>query len=503
MALLCIAFTTAGSLYVLINAIRAGNYQTFSDRLPLYRCIADLMFAAVHTIDHLVLLGTHQYPSQAIGRLLSSLVLIFVSYQMLVTTVLAVQSFLKVTFDVKLPLGSYEHRLHLLAFCPPLVIFGIGNGVDALGPFYYFQGLNPNTRQGMIYGWFVVLVTSYTTIRTVNNVAFQMQGAASTKKLGSASAKGASSGKSASVARAVNRLHSFMIAACLQWIPAAMLIGACTAFESTSNYGGKIFLQYLGIMGANLGGVFNSIAYLYNERAYKRSVGPDKSHDSGGTRSNSKPGASTKFLPGTGSQTGAVPSVGKRSLKNLRVPTDANMTSSEPVPLSPHIKHVTHPGRAVLAPPPSLSTRRHIVHQSPSQKLPSPLVLIANPTAKMAQSAQGIQTLLEAEKEASRVVAKSRQYRTQRLKDARSEAQKDIEALKAAKNKEFAEYEKQYAGSSDDTVSKANASTEEELTAVNALYAKNKQQVIEKLLGGIVNVQPQIHPNAKKARPAA
>ncbi|KAI8586045.1 hypothetical protein BDZ88DRAFT_430503 [Geranomyces variabilis] len=347
MALLCIAFTTAGSLYVLINAIRAGNYQTFSDRLPLYRCIADLMFAAVHTIDHLVLLGTHQYPSQAIGRLLSSLVLIFVSYQMLVTTVLAVQSFLKVTFDVKLPLGSYEHRLHLLAFCPPLVIFGIGNGVDALGPFYYFQGLNPNTRQGMIYGWFVVaffgsilatvLVTSYTTIRTVNNVAFQMQGAASTKKLGSASAKGASSGKSASVARAVNRLHSFMIAACLQWIPAAMLIGACTAFESTSNYGGKIFLQYLGIMGANLGGVFNSIAYLYNERAYKRSVGPDKSHDSGGTRSNSKPGASTKFLPGTGSQTGAVPSVGKRSLKNLRVPTDANMTSSEPVPLSPHI----------------------------------------------------------------------------------------------------------------------------------------------------------------------
>ncbi|KAI8586046.1 H+-ATPase G subunit-domain-containing protein [Geranomyces variabilis] len=121
----------------------------------------------------------------------------------------------------------------------------------------------------------------------------------------------------------------------------------------------------------------------------------------------------------------------------------------------------------------------------------------------MAQSAQGIQTLLEAEKEASRVVAKSRQYRTQRLKDARSEAQKDIEALKAAKNKEFAEYEKQYAGSSDDTVSKANASTEEELTAVNALYAKNKQQVIEKLLGGIVNVQPQIHPNAKKARPAA
>ncbi|KAJ3167759.1 H(+)-transporting V1 sector ATPase subunit G [Geranomyces variabilis] len=417
MALLCIIFTIAGSLYVLINAIRGGNYQTFSDRLPLYRCVADLMFAAVHTIDHLVLLGTQEYPSQAVGRLLSSLVLIFVSYQMLVTTVLAVQSFLKVTFDVTLPLGSYEHRLHLLAFFPPLVIFGIGNGVDALGPFYYFQGLNANNHQGMIYGWFVV--TSYTTIRTVNNVAFQIKGAAPSKN----GAKGAASGKSASVARAVNRLHSFMIAACLQWIPAALLIGACTSFESTSNYGGKIFLQYLGIMGANLGGVFNSAAYVYNERAFKRSVGPEKSQDSGGTRSTSKAGASTKVLPQTGSQTGPMASVGKKSVKSLRVQLD------EPA----HIQD----------------------------------------------------------------------DRTQRLKDARSEAQKDIEALKAAKNKEFADYEKQYAGSSDDTVAKANASTEEELKGVNVLYAKNKQQVIEKLLGGIVNVQPKIHPNAKKARPAA
>ncbi|KAI8916753.1 hypothetical protein PhCBS80983_g04442 [Powellomyces hirtus] len=125
----------------------------------------------------------------------------------------------------------------------------------------------------------------------------------------------------------------------------------------------------------------------------------------------------------------------------------------------------------------------------------------------MAQSAQGIQTLLEAEKEASRVVAKSRQYRTQRLKDARSEAQKDIEALKAQKNKEFSEFEKQNGGGSDDTVAKANAETEQQLKEVNALYAKNKAQVVDKLLSGIISVSPQVHPNAKlaakKAKPAA
>ncbi|KAJ3005719.1 H(+)-transporting V1 sector ATPase subunit G, partial [Thoreauomyces humboldtii] len=94
--------------------------------------------------------------------------------------------------------------------------------------------------------------------------------------------------------------------------------------------------------------------------------------------------------------------------------------------------------------------------------------------------------------------------RTQRLKDARSEAQKDIEALKAQKNKEFADYEKQYGGNTDEAVTTANAETEEQLKEVTTLYNKNKQQVIEKLLAGIVNVQPEIHPNAKiQAKSAA
>ncbi len=66
-----------------------------------------------------------------------------------------------------------------------------------------------------------------------------------------------------------------------------------------------------------------------------------------------------------------------------------------------------------------------------------------------------VQTLLQAEKEASTVVAKARQCipyqmmsfktfidRIQRLKDARAEATKEIDSLKARKNEEFIEYEK-------------------------------------------------------------
>lgn len=60
-----------------------------------------------------------------------------------------------------------------------------------------------------------------------------------------------------------------------------------------------------------------------------------------------------------------------------------------------------------------------------------------------ANPSQGIQTLLEAEKEASKIVQKARTYRTQKLKDARSEAAKDIENIKSKKEKEYQDYVKE------------------------------------------------------------
>jgi len=63
---------------------------------------------------------------------------------------------------------------------------------------------------------------------------------------------------------------------------------------------------------------------------------------------------------------------------------------------------------------------------------------INNKLVKMAhQNSQGIQTLLDAEKEAAKIVQKARQYRVQRLKDARTEAAKEIEELKAQKKCRF------------------------------------------------------------------
>ncbi|TPX39032.1 hypothetical protein SeMB42_g06508 [Synchytrium endobioticum] len=111
-------------------------------------------------------------------------------------------------------------------------------------------------------------------------------------------------------------------------------------------------------------------------------------------------------------------------------------------------------------------------------------------------ASQGIQTLLEAEKEASKIVAKARQYRTQRLKDARTEAVKEIEALKADKNAEFVIFEKQYGGSSSDAVAKVDVETEHALTQIQEHYRTNKDTVIAKLLHAVGTVKPELHPNA-------
>lgn len=68
----------------------------------------------------------------------------------------------------------------------------------------------------------------------------------------------------------------------------------------------------------------------------------------------------------------------------------------------------------------------------------------------MAQKSQGIQTLLEAEKEASKIVEQARSCtctrlttdRTQKLKEAQSEAEKEIADIKAQKQKELEEFQK-------------------------------------------------------------
>ncbi|CAG8571829.1 8338_t:CDS:2 [Racocetra fulgida] len=98
-----------------------------------------------------------------------------------------------------------------------------------------------------------------------------------------------------------------------------------------------------------------------------------------------------------------------------------------------------------------------------------------------AQSSQGIQTLLEAEKEAARIVQGARNYRVQRLKEARTEAIKEIEELKARKNAEFQAFEAEHSGSSDQSFALVEAETESKLVAIKEAFENKKLDVMDKL----------------------
>ena len=99
----------------------------------------------------------------------------------------------------------------------------------------------------------------------------------------------------------------------------------------------------------------------------------------------------------------------------------------------------------------------------------------------------GIQTLLEAEKEASKIIAKAKQYRVNRIKEARQEAQKEIESLKQQKQEEFKKLNVQ--------VSIDVSKFEQEIVNMEKLFQANKQNVIDKVLSTLVTVEPRMHDN--------
>jgi len=115
-----------------------------------------------------------------------------------------------------------------------------------------------------------------------------------------------------------------------------------------------------------------------------------------------------------------------------------------------------------------------------------------------AQQSQGITTLLEAENEAAKIIQQARQYRIQKLKDARSEALKEIEEYKKTKDAEFKAFESSHAGSTSDAQTAVDKETEAKLQTITASYKQNKPQVVQKLLDRVVLVKPELHRNLRK-----
>ncbi|KAF1808120.1 V-type ATPase [Eremomyces bilateralis CBS 781.70] len=111
-------------------------------------------------------------------------------------------------------------------------------------------------------------------------------------------------------------------------------------------------------------------------------------------------------------------------------------------------------------------------------------------TSSSAQNSAGIQTLLDAEREAQKIVQKAREYRTKRVKDARSEAQKEIEEYRKQKEGEFKAFEKEHTSGNKKMEQDAADATEEKLKQIRAIGGKKGGKVIEDLLRAVVEVHP-------------
>ncbi|KAI5793268.1 V-type proton ATPase subunit G [Geopyxis carbonaria] len=119
-----------------------------------------------------------------------------------------------------------------------------------------------------------------------------------------------------------------------------------------------------------------------------------------------------------------------------------------------------------------------------------------------AQNSAGIQTLLDAEREAQKIVQKARTYRTQKVKDARSEAQKEIEEYRKQKEAEFKEFEAQHTGVHSQAEKDAQEEVKGSLEEIKKLGEEKTDKVVEDLLAAVTDIQPKAHRNFKPANAA-
>jgi len=88
---------------------------------------------------------------------------------------------------------------------------------------------------------------------------------------------------------------------------------------------------------------------------------------------------------------------------------------------------------------------------------------------------------------------------SQKLKDARTEATKEIEAYKQAKDQEFKAFEASHAGTTSTTQVALDKDTDIKLKEIDAIFERKKDDVVNSLLSRATLVHLELHRNLKKA----
>lgn len=117
----------------------------------------------------------------------------------------------------------------------------------------------------------------------------------------------------------------------------------------------------------------------------------------------------------------------------------------------------------------------------------------------MAQKSHGIQTLLEAEKDAAQIVERARAYRTQRIKDAHAEAAAEIDALRGQRDTELSEFERSFAGAEAAMQRDIDADMRAQLETTERAFAAKHDELVARLTARVAHVEPAAHRNLGKA----
>ncbi|KAJ6032972.1 Vacuolar (H+)-ATPase G subunit, partial [Penicillium canescens] len=115
-----------------------------------------------------------------------------------------------------------------------------------------------------------------------------------------------------------------------------------------------------------------------------------------------------------------------------------------------------------------------------------------------AQNSAGIQTLLDAEREAQKIVQQGEcnpltpRYRTKRIRDAKAEAQKEIEEYKSQKEEEYKKFETEHSSGFKKAEDDANKETEAKLQEIKDAGKKQGDKVVADLLRVTTDVKPEV-----------
>jgi len=115
----------------------------------------------------------------------------------------------------------------------------------------------------------------------------------------------------------------------------------------------------------------------------------------------------------------------------------------------------------------------------------------------MAKSQELIQQLLKAEQEADVIISKARNNRVEKLKEAKTSADKDLDEFRKQEEAKFKASEA--AGQKSDVGSDLAKVTAQELQMVKQDYDNNKNKCTEYILQKVLEVPLEIKPAAMQA----